>query len=71
MKKTVFALAVAAIALAAVPAAQAAPVAPLPAGVATANGNVVHVQFWWWHHHRWHHRHCWRGRYGRLRCRYW
>ena len=71
MKKTVFALAVAAFALAAVPASQAAPVAPLPAGVAAANGNVVHVQFWWWHHRHWLHRRCGRDRWGRPHCRFW
>jgi len=36
-----------------------------------AAAQVDHV--WWdrwgrWHGHRWHHRHCWRGYYGRLHC---
>jgi len=63
MLRTVFAMAVVAMCFAAVPGtSQASPIAPLPPGVtATDHGNVTHV---WWHHHR----HCWRGRWGRLHC---
>jgi hypothetical protein len=63
MKRTVFAFAVAALALAAMPVSQAAPIAPLGSGVTTSGSNVTQV---WWHHHR----HCWRGRY-HWHCRYW
>jgi hypothetical protein len=62
MIRTVFAMAVAALLLAAVSGtSQAAPIAPLPAGVAADHGAVTHV---WWHRHR----HCWRGRWGHLHC---
>jgi hypothetical protein len=51
-----FAAAVATLAFLALPAAQAAPIAPLPAGVANdaASGHVTQV--WWRHRHwcRWH-----------------
>ena len=62
MTRTVFAMAVAVVMFAAVSGtSQAAPIAPLPPGVATADhGNVTHV---WWHH-----RHCWRGRWGHVHC---
>ncbi len=77
MIRTVFAMAVAALLLAAVSGtSQAAPIAPLPAGVAAADhAAVTHV--WWYHRHYWYHpyyhhyRHCWRGRYGRVYCRWW
>jgi hypothetical protein len=66
MKRTVFALAVAAVTLAAVTVSQAAPIAPLPAGTAADQGNLTHVQYMWhghsWAHCGWwhgHHRHCW------------
>ena len=62
--QTVCAMAVAGLMFAAVSTpSQAAPMAPLPAGVAAAesHGNVTHV---WWHRHR----HCWRGYYGRIHC---
>jgi hypothetical protein len=64
MLRTVFAMAVVALCLAAVPGtSQASPIAPLPAGItATDHGSVTHVR--WWRHHR----HCWRGRWGRLHC---
>jgi len=64
MIRTVFAMAVAALVLAAVSGtSQAAPIAPLPTGVAadSSHGNVTHV----WYRHR----HCWRGRYGYVHCR--
>ncbi len=62
MIRTVFAMAVAALVFAAVSGtSQAAPMAPLPAGVAAADhGAVTHV----WYHHR----HCWRGRWGHVHC---
>jgi len=56
MKTSVLAFAIAALALVAVPASQAAPIAPIGSGV-TTDHNVTKV---WW---RYHHRHCWRGRY--------
>jgi membrane associated rhomboid family serine protease len=60
MIRTAFAMAVAVLLLAAVSGtSQAAPIAPV-AGASTAqSGSVTKV---WWH------RHCWRGRYGRLHC---
>jgi hypothetical protein len=72
MKQIVIAGAVAALTLVAVPVAQAAPMAPLPSSSVTTvgHGNLVQVQ-WWWHNRRWGHRRCWRGRFGRLHCRYW
>jgi hypothetical protein len=41
---------------------QAAPMAPLPAGVTTTEHGTVTQVRWWGH------RHCWRGRYGHLHC---
>ena len=48
---------------------QAAPVAPLPAGVA-ADAGAGHLTLVYWHHRHWHHRHwrhwrhwCWRHPY--------
>ncbi len=70
MKRTLFAISIAALTLGAASIAQAAPIAPLPAGVTAAGNGVTHVQ-WWWRHRHWHHRHCWVGRYGRMHCRYW
>jgi hypothetical protein len=67
MKRTALAFAVAALTLAAVSVSQAAPVAPLAAGVAAGN-NVTHVQYWRWHHR---HHHCWVGPYGHWHCRWW
>jgi len=57
-----FAMAVAALVFAAVSGtSQAAPMAPLPAGVTAADhGYVTHVH--------WHYRHCWRGRWGHVHC---
>jgi len=63
MIRTVVATAVAALVFAAVSGtSQAAPIAPLPAGIAAdaSHGSVTHV---WWHH-----RHCWRGRWGHVHC---
>ena len=66
MLRTMFAMAVAGLVLAAVSGtSQAAPIAPLPAGVAAHDagndsGNLTKVY--------WHHRHCWRGRHGYLHC---
>jgi len=62
MIRTVVAMAVAALVFAAVSgASQAAPIAPLPAEVSAADHGVV-TNVWW------HHRHCWRTRWG-WRCR--
>ena len=63
MIKTLFAMAVAVLVFAAVSGtAQAAPMAPLPAPVAASDhAQVTHV---WWYHHR----HCWRGRWGHIHC---
>jgi hypothetical protein len=64
MTRTIFAMAAAALLTLAVSGtSQAAPIAPL-SGVATANQSNVTPAYWY--HHR--HRHCWRGRYGRLHC---
>lgn len=71
MIRTFFAIAVAAMALVSVAGvSQAAPIAPLAAGVTVDHGNVTQVQWrrhWRWHHHR----HCWRGPSGRWHCRWW
>jgi hypothetical protein len=66
MKRTLFAFAVAALALSAASVSQAAPIAPLPASAAVNQSGLTKVQYWWhhrhwhhcgwWHHHRWH---CW------------
>ena len=66
MRKIVLAFAVAGLTLAAVPVSQAAPIAPLGSGLSTDHSGVVTQVYW----RRWHHRYCWRGRYGRLHCRY-
>ena len=72
MRRTAFALIVAALAFIAVAGtSQAAPIAPLAAGV---TGNTDHdglTQVYWhrgWGWHRGWHRRCWRGRWGRLHC---
>jgi hypothetical protein len=53
MKRTVFAFAVAALTLAAASVSQAAPVAPLPAGVKAGASALTHVQYWRWRHGHW------------------
>jgi hypothetical protein len=74
MKRSAFAIAVAALALVAVSgASQAAPIAPLPTGVTASHEHPTQVQYWrhrwWWRHHpRWwwrrhHPRWWWRHRY--------
>jgi hypothetical protein len=61
MTRTIFAMAVAGLIFAAVSGtSQAAPIAPLPAGAAADHGGVTQVY--------WHHRHCWRGRWGHVHC---
>ena len=67
MTRIVFATAVATLLLFAVSGtSQAAPIAP-PAGVMSGdNGAVTQVRWW-----RGGHRHCWRGRWGRVHCRWW
>ena len=70
MTRTVFAVAVAAMLMSPVSgASQAAPIAPLIGAVTADQSNVTPV---YWYHHRWyrHHRHCWRGYYGRVHCRW-
>lgn len=63
MRKTVFALAAATLLSAAFFAtAQAAPIAPPTGANDVAKGQVTQV---WYHYH---HRHCWRGRWGHLHC---
>jgi hypothetical protein len=59
MIRTIFAMAVAGLIFAAVSGtSQAAPIAPLPAGVTSAQGNVTQVYWHHWHHHcHWHR--CW------------
>lgn len=71
MKRTAFAFAVAALTLAAASVSQAAPIAPLPAGVSAAQGDLTKVQWGWHHWHHWHHRHCWWGPYHHWHCRWW
>lgn len=73
MLRTVFAMSVAALLFAAIPgSAKAAPIAPLPAGVAAQLSDVTEVRWrrcwrdrWGRMHCRW----CWRDRWGRVRCR--
>jgi hypothetical protein len=61
MIRTFPAMAIAGLVLVAVAGiSQAAPIAPLPAGVMADHSNVMQV--------RWHRR-CWRGRWGRWHCR--
>ena len=68
MIRTAFAVVIGALAFTTVSGiSQAAPVAPLPAGVASdaAAGNLTQV--WWHHHHHWHHHHWW-WRHGYRHC---
>jgi len=77
MTRTVLAMVVAAmLTLAVSGASQAAPIAPLSGAVTADQSNVTPPVYWYrhhWYHHRWyrHHRHCWRGRYGHVHCRWW
>jgi len=75
MTRTIFAMAVAGMIFAAVSGtSQAAPIAPLPAGVANDSGAITQV-YWrggwhgggYWHRPYWHRR-CWVGRWGRVHC---
>jgi hypothetical protein len=67
-------MAVAGVIFAAVSAtSQAAPIAPLPAGVANDGGGITQV-YWrrgygygYWHRPYWHRR-CWVGRWGYVHC---
>jgi hypothetical protein len=69
MIRTVFAMAVAAFLLAVGGGiSQAAPIAPL-ASVGTGDSSLV-TPVWWYRHHYYRHRHCWRGRYGHVHCRW-
>ena len=86
MTRTVFAMVVAAmLTLALSGPSQAAPIAPLSSAVTADQSNVTPV-YWYhhrWYHHHWyrhhwyhhgwyrHHRHCWRGRWGHVHCRWW
>lgn len=59
MIRMAFAIAIAALVFAAVSgASHAAPIAPLPAGVASDAGAGNITQVYWHHRHYWHH-HCW------------
>ena len=59
MRGTVFAVAVAALALAAVSGiSQAAPIAPLPAAASTDAGSVTPVYYYHRYYHPYYHRHC-------------
>jgi len=80
MTRTVVAMAAAGLLMVAVSGtSQAVPIAP-PGGIAAADeGNLTPV-YWhhgYWHHRHWHHRywhrhrHCWRGRWGHVHCRWW
>ncbi len=65
MTRFMFAIAVAGLVFAALPAtSQAAPIAPMSSAV-TADHSAQITQVRWWR--RWH-RHCWRGRWGRVHC---
>jgi hypothetical protein len=71
MTRTIFAAAVAGLLTMAVSGpSQAAPIAPLSAAVTADQSNVTPV---YWYHRGWygHRRHCWRGRWGHLHCRWW
>ena len=73
MIRTAFAIAVAASVLAAVPeVSQAAPIAPLPAGMAheAAAGNLIQAWCGWRcrHYYRWHYWHHCYWRYGYRHC---
>jgi hypothetical protein len=65
MKRVVFATAIAAITLvAAYGQSNAAPIAPLPEGVASNSSDIVKAYYYhhrhypyYWHHHYYHHRH--------------
>jgi hypothetical protein len=69
MKRTAFAFAVAVLTLASVSISQAAPIAPLPSGIATDAGQLMQVRWWghwhghWGHWGYWHCRHWWNGRW--------
>ena len=73
MLRMVFAMAFAGLVLTAVSgAAQAAPIAPLAAGVTAELGDVTQVSWRRCWRDRWgrlHCRSCWRDRWGRVRCR--
>ena len=60
MLRTMLAVTIAALIYGLVPAtSQAAPIAPLSAGV-TSNGSGLTQVRWHWHYHHWHHCwHCW------------
>jgi hypothetical protein len=65
MTRTVYAMAVATLLMLAVSGtSQGAPIAPLSGAVSADQSNVTPV--YWYRHHR----HCWRGYYGRLHCRW-
>jgi hypothetical protein len=67
MTRIVFAVAVAGLLTMAVPGpSQAAPIAPLAGVTSVDQTSATPVR--WWRHHR---RHCWRGRWGRVHCRWW
>jgi len=69
MTRTVFAMTAAALLTVAVSGtSQAAPIAPLSAAVTADQSNVTPVYWHRWYGHR---RHCWRGAWGRVHCRWW
>jgi len=71
MTRTVFAMAAATLLTLAVSGtSQAAPIAP-PTGVISSDEGAVTPVYWYRHpyyRYRYHHRHCWRGYYGRVHC---
>jgi type IV secretory pathway protease TraF len=69
MARNIFAAAFATLLVAAFAGtSQAAPIAPLPSSV-SQDSAITPVGYY--HHYRyWHRRHCWRGYYGRLHCRW-
>jgi len=73
MTRTLFAMAVAGLLTLAVSGtSQAAPIAPLSAAVTADQSNVTPVYWHRWHRGWYgHRRHCWRGRWGHVHCRWW
>src|SRR5262249_39556191 len=86
MTRTVFAMTAAALLMVAVSGrSQVVRSAPRVGMAAADEGNLTRVYWgyhrhwhhpYWrprhWHHRYWHHRrHCWRGRWGHVHCRWW
>jgi hypothetical protein len=71
MIRTAFAVVAATLLMLAVSGtSQAVPIAP-PAGVISSDEATVTPVYWYHHRYYRHHRHCWRGRWGHVHCRWW